>query len=400
MKTPACGADQPARISPPQCCREREGSARRRGVANGCVSLPHVCRPAYPYRSRRRTDPSLGAWRVSARPEQHPIRSAAWRSGPVRSRQRHLGVHSEFPGMLSGGLCALMLQLLHPRALAGVYDHSNFRADLVGRLRRTTNFVAGTTYAPRAEAEQLIARVRNIHAHIRGHTADGVAYDANDPELLTWVHVTEAYGFLQGCRRYCRDVPTTIADQYYDITTKHDGWPKRWAPPMCRPAKRRWRRISRVCAGSCAWTHARARCSTFSPASSCRCPRQVCRAGCFSALVLPCCRTGPATCLGVAHFNACRRVPRRVCCVACRRCFVLRYAMDCLRARADVCSCRLRCCWSGPGRDEWLVVATFVSRSQRILCCARGWGQRWPYPNPNPSPGARGAILLRALIPR
>lgn len=125
-------------------------------------------------------------------------------------------VHSEFPGMLSGGLCALMLQLLHPRALAGVYDHSNFRVDLVGRLRRTTNFVAGTTYAPQAEAEQLIARVRGIHSHIRGHTADGVPYEANDPALLTWVHVTEAYGFLQGCRRYCRDVPGAIADRYYD----------------------------------------------------------------------------------------------------------------------------------------------------------------------------------------
>lgn len=125
-------------------------------------------------------------------------------------------IHCEFPGMLSGGLCALMLQLLHPRALAGVYDHSTFRADLIGRLRRTTNFVAGTTYASRAEAEQLIARVRRIHEHIRGHTADGVPYDANDPQLLTWVHVTEAYGFLQGCRRYCRDVPAAIADRYYD----------------------------------------------------------------------------------------------------------------------------------------------------------------------------------------
>lgn len=103
-----------------------------------------------------------------------------------------------------------------PARTGRVYDHSNFRADLVGRLRRTTNFVAGTTYAPQAEAEQLIARVRRIHSHIRGHTADGVPYGANDPALLTWVHVTEAYGFLQGCRRYCRDVPTAIADRYYD----------------------------------------------------------------------------------------------------------------------------------------------------------------------------------------
>jgi len=63
--------------------------------------------------------------------------------------------------------------------------------------------------------EALIAKVTRIHAQVRGHTADGRAYSADDPALLTWVHVTEAYGFLQGCRRYCRDVPTAVADQYY-----------------------------------------------------------------------------------------------------------------------------------------------------------------------------------------
>ena len=127
-------------------------------------------------------------------------------------------VHADFPGMLSGGLCALMLQTLHPAALAGVWDHSNFRADLVGRLRRTTNFVAGTSYAPRAEAGRLIERVRRIHGHVHGVTESGQAYSANDPSLLTWVHVTEAYGFLQGYRRYAGPVPRPDADRYYDET--------------------------------------------------------------------------------------------------------------------------------------------------------------------------------------
>jgi uncharacterized protein (DUF2236 family) len=124
-------------------------------------------------------------------------------------------IHADFPGMLSGGLCALMLQTLHPRALAGVWDHSNFREDLVGRLRRTTDFVAGTTYAGRDEATRLIARVRTIHARVQGTTADGTPYRADDPALLTWVHVTESYGFLQGYRRYCRAVPAVLADAYY-----------------------------------------------------------------------------------------------------------------------------------------------------------------------------------------
>lgn len=129
-------------------------------------------------------------------------------------------IHADFPGMLSGGLCALMLQTLHPRALAGVWDHSNFREDLVGRLRRTTDFVAGSTYAGRSEAERLIARVRAIHARVQGTTADGTPYRADDPALLTWVHVTESYGFLQGYRRYCRDVPTALADAYYAETAR------------------------------------------------------------------------------------------------------------------------------------------------------------------------------------
>ena len=126
-------------------------------------------------------------------------------------------VHSDFPGMLAGGLAALTLQTLHPLALAGVWDHSNFRGDLLGRLRRTTAFVGGTTYAPLAQAEALIAHVRKIHDHIVGHGEDGRPYSANDPHLLTWVHVSEAYCFLQGYRRYSHiALPSAAADRYYD----------------------------------------------------------------------------------------------------------------------------------------------------------------------------------------
>jgi len=125
-------------------------------------------------------------------------------------------IHADFPGMLAGGLCALMLQTLHPLALAGVWDHSNFRTDLVGRLRRTTNFVAGTTYASRPEAQKLIDRVTGIHEQVRGTMPDGRAYRADDPALLTWVHVTESYGFLEGFRRYSPlELPDGAADTYY-----------------------------------------------------------------------------------------------------------------------------------------------------------------------------------------
>ena len=75
-------------------------------------------------------------------------------------------VHSDFTSMLIGGISALMIQMLHPLALAGVWEHSNFRHDMLGRLRRTGQFIAGTTFASRADAERLIARVRSIHDRV------------------------------------------------------------------------------------------------------------------------------------------------------------------------------------------------------------------------------------------
>lgn len=129
-------------------------------------------------------------------------------------------IHADFPGMMSGGLCALLLQTLHPLALGGVWDHSNFREDLLGRLRRTTAFVAASTYAPRAMAQAQIAQVRRIHERVTGTLPDGRAYQANDPALLTWVHVTEMWSFLAGYRAYAGPVPPAMADRYFDETAR------------------------------------------------------------------------------------------------------------------------------------------------------------------------------------
>lgn len=111
-------------------------------------------------------------------------------------------VHADFPAMMAGGLASLMLQVLHPLALAGVWDHSRFRGDMLGRLRNTIAFVARTTYAPREPAEQAIARVRGIHRKVTGVTPDGRCYRADDPHLLNWVHVAECWCFLRAYRVY------------------------------------------------------------------------------------------------------------------------------------------------------------------------------------------------------
>ncbi|WDZ95990.1 oxygenase MpaB family protein [Herbaspirillum sp. WKF16] len=126
-------------------------------------------------------------------------------------------VHSDFTAMLTGGVAALLLQMLHPLPLAGVWDHSNFQADMLGRLRRTAQFIAGTTFGSRADAERFIAHVRRIHAGINGFGPNGQAYAASDPQLLTWVHAAEVSCFLRGYLRY-RNPGFSAADQdrYYD----------------------------------------------------------------------------------------------------------------------------------------------------------------------------------------
>lgn len=125
-------------------------------------------------------------------------------------------VHGDFTSMLVGGISALLLQALHPQVLAGVWDHSNFREDLMGRLRRTGQFIAGTTYGCREDAERLIARVRLIHLRITGQTADGRPYAAYDPDLLTWVHVAEVSSFLKAHLSYLNpSLPGVEQDRYY-----------------------------------------------------------------------------------------------------------------------------------------------------------------------------------------
>ncbi|QIG78377.1 oxygenase MpaB family protein [Stakelama tenebrarum] len=111
-------------------------------------------------------------------------------------------VHGDVMGMMIGGVSALLLQMLHPAALAGVWDFSNFREDMHGRLRRTARFIALTTYAQRDDAEAAIARVKAIHAQVQGTLPDGTPYRADDPHLLAWVHAAESLSFLAAWRRY------------------------------------------------------------------------------------------------------------------------------------------------------------------------------------------------------
>jgi len=110
-------------------------------------------------------------------------------------------VHGD-SAMFIGGLTALLLQSLHPLAMAAVAGHSGYRGDPWGRLQRTSYFLAVTTFGRASDAREAITRIRAIHQQITGTAPDGRPYAASDPHLLTWVHIAEADSFLRAHTRF------------------------------------------------------------------------------------------------------------------------------------------------------------------------------------------------------
>ncbi|WP_435233121.1 oxygenase MpaB family protein [Micromonospora aurantiaca (nom. illeg.)] len=124
-------------------------------------------------------------------------------------------VHEE-PILIVAGLRSLYLQALHPRAMAGVAQNSNYRTDAWGRLVRTATYVATTIYGTTAEAEAAGRRLRTRHARMRA--ADpftGEEFRVDDPELLRWVHVTEVESFVSTARRAGLALTDDEVDGYY-----------------------------------------------------------------------------------------------------------------------------------------------------------------------------------------
>jgi uncharacterized protein (DUF2236 family) len=120
------------------------------------------------------------------------------------------------PVLVLGGVRSLLLQALHPVAMAGVADHSGFREDPWGRLLRTAEYVGATTYGTTLEAQRAAARVRGVHRRVRGVEAmSGRAYRADDQDLLLWVHCAEVESFLSTVRRCGARLEPGAADRYY-----------------------------------------------------------------------------------------------------------------------------------------------------------------------------------------
>jgi uncharacterized protein (DUF2236 family) len=157
----------------------------------------------------RLTEPSCGAQRINyLEPAGDPgifgPASVTWR------------VLSNPASVFIGGITAVLFELAEPSVRSGVWDHTNFHNDPVGRMRRTGLAAMVFTYGCRRDAETATSRVRRLHESVKGTTPDGQPYQANDPELLTWVYVTAGYGFLNAYLRYVNPRLTRAEqDRYY-----------------------------------------------------------------------------------------------------------------------------------------------------------------------------------------
>ena len=124
-------------------------------------------------------------------------------------------VHAD-PSMALAGLRALLLQAVHPLAMSGVAQHSDFRQDPWGRLFRTAEYVGVTTYGTTEQARRAGARVRGIHGRLAGIEPEtGTAYRVNDPALLRWVHCVEVDSFLTTAVRCGLRLSRADQDRYY-----------------------------------------------------------------------------------------------------------------------------------------------------------------------------------------
>jgi uncharacterized protein (DUF2236 family) len=129
-------------------------------------------------------------------------------------------VHAD-PILWVAGLRALLLQAVHPAAMAGVLQHSDFRADPWGRLRRTADYVGVVTFGSTEEVRRAGARVRAIHTRVRGtDPVTGIGYRADDPHLLRWVHCCEVESFLSTYQRAGGGLTDAEVDAYYAEQTR------------------------------------------------------------------------------------------------------------------------------------------------------------------------------------
>src|SRR4051812_40006339 len=172
-------------------------------------------------RTRTKTSPRCGSGSGCSSTTSFPSRMVAARIGravygaaildPDSVAWRVIG----HPVALVGGLRALIIQSLHPLAMAGVAQHSDYRNRSLDRLRRTAYYVSATTFGDLEAAHAAARRVKHVHRKVRGvDPVTGRPYSADDPVTQLWVHCVEWHSFLAVYRAYAGGLSDENADRY------------------------------------------------------------------------------------------------------------------------------------------------------------------------------------------
>jgi uncharacterized protein (DUF2236 family) len=113
-----------------------------------------------------------------------------------------------------GGIAAVLLEFAEPRIRSGVWDHSTYKQDPIGRSRRTGTVAMLACYGPASVAREVIGKINRMHGTVKGETPAGEKYRAMDPVLLDWVAATASYGFLMAYDRFVHPLSDGDKDRF------------------------------------------------------------------------------------------------------------------------------------------------------------------------------------------
>ena len=123
-------------------------------------------------------------------------------------------INGDLASLVVGGSSAIIMEVLHPSVMAGVFEQSSYRTEPIQRAQNTLGYVLRTTFGTTAAATRVIERVKKVHSHINGTRPDGVPYRALDPELIAWVHTCIPWAVMNAFDRYRRPLTTAEKDRY------------------------------------------------------------------------------------------------------------------------------------------------------------------------------------------
>ncbi len=123
-------------------------------------------------------------------------------------------INGDLASLAVAGAGAILLEVLHPSVMAGVFTHSSYRTQPLVRARNTLGYVLRTTFGSTPAATRVIESVKRVHSRVNGARPDGVPYRALEPELIGWVHTCIPWAVMSAYERYARPLTTAEKDQY------------------------------------------------------------------------------------------------------------------------------------------------------------------------------------------